>query len=59
VRMASTSGVGTMGVAGAQAERINAAVNSKMVNLIFISPLLLCHPILQNTFVELARRIGA
>ena len=27
VRMASTSGVGTMGVAGAQADRINAAVN--------------------------------
>jgi len=40
VRMASTSGVGTMGVAGAQAARINAAANTKMVNFSFIGPLL-------------------
>jgi hypothetical protein len=35
-----------MGVAGAQAERINAAVNMEMVDLIFIRPLL------QNMFAE-------
>ncbi len=46
VRTASTSGVGTMGVAGAQAERVNAAANIKVINLIFIRPLL------QSTFAK-------
>ena len=41
VRMASTSGVGSMGVAGAQAARINAAVSVRIINLTFIFPLLL------------------
>jgi hypothetical protein len=40
VRTASTSGVGTMGVAGAHAARIKAAVTAKMMNFTFIVPLL-------------------
>jgi len=48
VRITSTSGVGTMGVAGAQADRINAAVNTKMVSLAFICPLLIYYPILHK-----------
>jgi hypothetical protein len=40
VRTASTSGVGTMGVAGAQAARINVVVKMKMSSLAFICPLL-------------------
>jgi hypothetical protein len=39
VRMASTSGVGTMGVAGAQAARIKVAITTEMINFIFIGPL--------------------
>ena len=41
VRMASTSGVGTMGVAGAQAARIKVVNIAKMLNLAFIVPLLI------------------
>ena len=39
--MASTSGVGTMGVAGAQAARIKVVNIAKMLNLAFIVPLLI------------------
>ena len=41
VRMASTSGVDTMGVAGAQAARIKVVIIVKMLNLAFIVPLLI------------------
>jgi hypothetical protein len=39
VRMASTSGVGTIGVAGAQAARIKVAITAKIMNFTFIGPL--------------------
>jgi len=39
--MASTSGVDTMGVAGAQAARIKVVIIVKMLNLAFIVPLLI------------------
>jgi hypothetical protein len=41
VRMASTSGVGTMGVAGAQAASIKVAISAKMMNFTFMGPLLI------------------
>jgi hypothetical protein len=41
VRTASTSGVGTMGVAGAQAARIKVAITAKMMNFVFMGPLLI------------------
>ena len=44
VRTASTSGVGTMGVAGAQAARIKVAITAKSMNFVFIVPLLICYP---------------
>ena len=43
VRMASTSGVGTMGVAGAHAARIKVAITAKMMNFSFIVPLFICY----------------
>ena len=39
VRMASTSGVGSIGVAGAQAARIRTVINAKTSDLAFIVPL--------------------
>jgi hypothetical protein len=44
VRTASTSGVGTMGVAGAQATRIKVAITAKIMNFTFIGPLLIFYP---------------
>ena len=41
VRTASTSGVGTMGVAGAQAASIRVAIIAEMTNLAFMVPLLM------------------
>jgi hypothetical protein len=44
VRTASTSGVGTMGVAGAQAARIKVAITAKSMKFVFIVPLFICYP---------------
>jgi hypothetical protein len=39
VRTTSTSGVGSAGVAGAQAASIKTVINAKMMNLFFMGPL--------------------